>query len=162
MSKVLVAYFSPTGTTAKAAEGLAAAVGADLFEIVPETPYTRADLDWHDQSSRSSVEMSNEAARPVISSKVEDMDAYDTVFVGFPIWWYVEPRIIDTFLEAYDFSGKTIAPFATSGSSGIGDAPDRIRSLVPGARVDDGMMLNGTVGEAVLRNWALSLGIELQ
>lgn len=106
MVKALVAYFSPTGTTAQIAERIAEAAEADLFEIVPEQPYTEAELDWHDNSSRSSLEMADEAARPAIATKVEDMGSYEVVYVGFPIWWYVEPRIIDTFLESYDFAGK--------------------------------------------------------
>ncbi|MDO4400995.1 MAG: flavodoxin, partial [Coriobacteriia bacterium] len=108
MAKTLVAYFSASGTTAKVAKDLAAAVDGDLFEIAAAVPYTRADLNWNNSSSRSSIEMNDEAARPAIAGTVANMDAYDTVFMGFPVWWYVEPRIIDTFLEAYDFAGKTI------------------------------------------------------
>lgn len=115
MSRILVAYFSATGTTARAARGIAEALGADMYEIEPAQPYTSADLDWHDRKSRSSVEMDDETCRPAISGAACDVSAYDAVFVGFPVWWYVEPRIIDTFLESHDFSGKTIVPFATSG-----------------------------------------------
>jgi len=154
MGKTLVAYFSASGTTARVAKDLASAVGADLFEIAPQTPYTRADLNWRDKSSRSSVEMNDEASRPAISSTVADMPAYDTVFVGFPVWWYVEPRIIDTFLEAYDFSGKTIVPFATSGGSGVGGAAQHMQALVPGAKVVAGGLLNGRPSAAKLASWA--------
>ena len=120
MAKKLVAYFSASGVTAKVAKALAEVTGADLFEIQPVVPYTNADLDWMNKKSRSSVEMSDPASRPEIGNKVPDMDQYDTVFVGFPIWWYVAPTIINTFLESYDFSGKTVAAFATSGGSGMG------------------------------------------
>lgn len=126
MSSKLVAYFSASGTTARAAQNLARAIDADLFEIVPEQPYSSADLNWNNSSSRSSVEMNHDACRPGVSSMVDHMESYDTVFVGFPIWWYVEPRIIDTFLESYNFEGKTIVPFATSGGSGLGKAPQRM------------------------------------
>ena len=155
----LVAYFSATGTTARAAKTLAEAVGADLFEIVPEQPYSAADLDWRDKNSRSTHEMNDEACRPAVASRVGNMDAYDTVFVGFPIWWYVEPRIVDTFLEAHDFAGKTIVPFATSGGSGLGKAPQRMASLAPGATVLEGRPLNGNPGASELRAWAESLAV---
>lgn len=118
--KMLVAYFSASGVTAKAAKKLAEVAGADLFEIRPAVPYTSADLNWMDKKSRSSVEMNDPAFRPAIAGKMEGMEQYDVVFVGFPIWWYVAPTIINTFLESYDFSGKTIVPFATSGGSGMG------------------------------------------
>ncbi|MDO4808086.1 MAG: flavodoxin [Coriobacteriales bacterium] len=154
MSKALVAYFSASGTTAKVAKDLAAATGADLFEIMPEQPYTRADLNWNNSSSRSSVEMNNEACRPAIVGAVADMAAYDTVFIGFPVWWYVEPRIIDTFLEAYDFAGKTVVPFATSGGSGLGRASQRMQGLAPGAKVLEGGLLNGRHSKAELTGWA--------
>ena len=120
MKKALVAYFSASGVTAKAAETLAQAVNADLYEIQPEKPYTRADLDWTNRQSRSSVEMRDPDSRPAFFKRPLDLEAYDVVFVGFPIWWYVAPTIINTFLESYDFSGKTIVPFATSGGSGMG------------------------------------------
>lgn len=153
----LVAYFSATGTTARAATRLAQAIGADLFEIVPERPYSAADLNWNDKSSRSSVEMANESCRPAIASLVDNMDDYDTVYVGFPVWWYVEPRIVDTFLEAHDLAGKTVVPFATSGGSGLGRAPRRMAELAPGARVAEGRMLNGNPGLDELRDWVASL-----
>lgn len=120
MSKKLVAYFSASGVTERYAARLAKVTGAELFEIKPSVPYTNADLNWQNSNSRSSVEMKNPDSRPEIAEKFADMDSYDTVFVGFPIWWYVAPTIIDTFLESYDFSGKTVIPFATSGGSGMG------------------------------------------
>ncbi len=154
MSKVLVAYFSASGVTAKVAEGLAKEIGADLFEIEPETPYTNADLNWQDKKSRSTVEMNDRGCRPAIRSKVEDMAQYGVVFVGFPVWWYREPSIIDTFMEAYDFSGKTVVPFATSGGSPIGDAGKNMQALAPGAKVAAGKRLTtGTSGKA-LADWA--------
>ncbi len=154
MAKTLVAYFSASGTTAKVAKDLAAATSADLFEITPTQPYTRADLNWNDKGSRSSIEMNDETCRPAIAGTVNDMGAYDIVFVGFPVWWYVEPRIIDTFLEAYDFADKTIVPFATSGGSGLGRAPQRMRKLAPGASVLAGGILNGRPSKAKLAAWA--------
>ena len=153
----LVAYFSATGTTARVAKNLADAIGADLFEIAPEQPYSAADLDWRDKNSRSTHEMNDEACWPAIVSRMDNMDTCDTVFVGFPIWWYVEPRIVDTFLEAHDFAGKTIVPFATSGSSGLGKAPQRMATLAPGATVLEGRMLNGNPGAEELRAWAESI-----
>ena len=154
MAKTLVAYFSASGTTAKVAKDLAAATGADVFEIAPAQPYTRADLNWQDKKSRTTVEMNDESCRPAIADEVAGMAAYDTVFVGFPVWWYVEPRIIDTFLEGYDFSGKTVVPFATSGGSGLGRAPQRMQALVPGANVLAGGLLNGRPSQAELAAWA--------
>ena len=150
MVKALVAYFSPTGTTAQIAERIAEAAEADLFEIVPEQPYTEAELDWHDNSSRSSLEMADEAARPAIATKVEDMGSYEVVYVGFPIWWYVEPRIIDTFLESYDFAGKRIVPFATSGGSGMGQAPEHKQQLRPDAKAKGARKFRPT---AILYQW---------
>ena len=156
MGKTLVAYFSATGTTERAAKALAEAAGADLFRIEPEVPYTSADLNWQDKQSRSSVEMNNERARPTIVSTVSNMGDYDTVFVGFPVWWYVEPRIVDTFLESADFAGKTIVPFATSGGSGTGRAAEHMQQSVPGAKVQAGMLLNGSLNPTSLRDWAMA------
>ena len=153
MANTLVAYFSASGTTERVAKELAAAAGADLFEIVPVERYTSADLNWNDKRSRSSVEMNDESSRPAIAGEVQNMAGYDTVFVGFPVWWYVEPRIIDTFLEAYDFSGKTVVPFATSGGSGLGRAPERMQALAPGAEVLPGRLLNGRPRAAELKAW---------
>ena len=153
MAKALVAYFSASGTTKRLAGSLAKATGADLFEIVPAVPYTKADLNWRNKQSRSSVEMGDRSSRPAISSKVANMDSYDVVFVGFPIWWYREPSIVDTFIESYDFTGKTIVPFATSGSSGIGDSGENIQALAPGAKVDAGKRF-GSVFVGDLKGWA--------
>lgn len=157
MSTTLVAYFSATGTTARAAHAIADAIGADLYEIAPAEPYTSADLNWNDRASRSSREMNDESCRPAIAGTVENMDAYDTVFVGFPVWWYVEPRIIDTFLESYDFAGKTVVPFATSGGSGLGRAPQRMQQIATGSTVTGGKLLNGRQSADALRAWAESL-----
>lgn len=154
MGKTLVAYFSASGTTKKVARDLSDAIGADLFEIVPQAPYTADDLNWNDRRSRSSVEMNDESARPAIANTVADMAAYDTVYVGFPVWWYVEPRIIDTFLESYDFSGMVIVPFATSGGSGLGKAPQRMQMLAKGAQVKKGGVLNGHPSKQQLKRWA--------
>ena len=130
--KTLIAYFSASGVTARVAREMAQAVDADLYEIRPEQPYTSADLDWMDKRSRSTLEMNDPASRPAIAQAVENMAQYDTVLVGFPIWWYVEPRIVDTFLESYDFSGKTVIPFATSGGSGIGKRKRACAPTAPG------------------------------
>lgn len=154
MSKVLVAYFSAGGTTKKLASDLAEVTGADLFEIVPETPYSDRDLNWQNSKSRSSVEMNDRSCRPAIASVVADMVQYDIVFLGFPIWWYREPSIIDTFAEAYDFTGKTIVPFATSGSSGIGDSGKNIEALMKGAKVEKGARFSTGVSAEELRTWA--------
>ncbi len=153
MGNVLVAYFSASGVTAGVAKKLADAAGADLYEIAPEQVYTKADLNWMDKESRSSVEMNDRSARPGIATKVENMDQYDTVFVGFPVWWYREPSIIDTFMEAYDFGGKTVVPFCTSGSSGIGDTYKNLQELAPGATVVEGKRLASGVSESDLSAW---------
>jgi flavodoxin len=121
MSKTLVAYFSCSGVTEQLAKTLASVVGGDLYQIKPAIPYTTADLNWRDSNARSTIEMKDKKSRPAIEGKVNRMEEYDTIFIGFPIWWYVAPTIINTFLESYDFSGKTVIPFATSGSSGMGD-----------------------------------------
>ena len=142
--KILVAYFSCSGVTVKAAKRLAEAAGADLYEIKPETPYTRDDLNWMNKKSRSSVEMNDPASRPAIAGKIENMDEYDVVFVGFPIWWYVAPTIINTFLESYDLSGKTIVPFATSGGSGISKAEKSLQAHCPAATWKRGQLLNSS------------------
>ena len=142
MNKTLVAYFSASGVTARAAREIAEAVGADLYEICPAEPYTDADLKWTDKKSRSTVEMNDTACRPAIAEPVANMEQYDTVFLGFPIWWYVEPRIVDTFLESYDFSGKTVTPFATSGGSGIGKAEKSLQQHCPKASWKRGKLVN--------------------
>ncbi len=153
MSKKLVAYFSASGVTKTAAERLAKAAGADLFEIKPAVPYTRADLDWTNKKSRSSIEMSDPTSRPQIAERLSNMEDYDTVFIGFPIWWYVAPTIINTFVESYDFSGKTIVPFATSGGSGMGRTSEVLKSLCStSAKWENGKMLN-RISEKELLNW---------
>lgn len=153
MSKKLVAYFSASGVTKSYAEKLAKAADADLFEIKPEVPYTKADLDWMDKNSRSTVEMKNQDSRPEIAEKLKDMEKYDTVFLGFPIWWYVAPTIVDTFLESYDFSNKTIIPFATSGGSGMGKTSDILRKVCPDADIKNGKVINN-MSESTLADWA--------
>lgn len=152
MSKKLVAFFSASGVTKAAAERLAKTAGADLFEIKPAVPYTRADLDWTNKKSRSSVEMNDQTSRPEIAETLSYMGNYDTVFIGFPIWWYVAPTIINTFVESYDFSGKTIVPFATSGGSGMGKTVEVLKTLCPTANWEKGKMLN-RVSEKELENW---------
>ena len=153
MRKVLVAYFSASGVTKKVAENLAKAAGADLFEIVPDQIYTNADLNWQDKQSRSSVEMKDRNSRPAISSKVENISQYSHVFIGFPVWWYREPSIIDTFIESYDWVGITVIPFCTSGGSGLGDAGKNMQSLGKGAKVIEGKRLSGNASEAELKAW---------
>ena len=157
MSKTLVAYFSASGVTAKVAKKLAAAVGADLFEIQPEKLYTDDDLNWQNSRSRSSVEMNDRSCRPAIASVVENMAQYDCVFVGFPVWWYREPSIIDTFMEAYDFSGKKVVPFCTSGGSGLGDSAQNMQKLASGATVVNGKRFSPGVSEGELKSWAESV-----
>ena len=160
MSKVLVAYFSASGVTAKTAAELARVENADLYEIKPETPYTAADLDWRDAASRSTVEMKDPDCRPPVAEKVADMAQYGVVFVGFPIWWGREPSVVDTFLTGYSFAGKTIIPFCTSGGSGRGKTADRIRSLVgDGAKIEEGRRLGGEISEADLKLWTEGLGL---
>ena len=153
MGKNLVAYFSASGVTKGVAEKLAKAAGAELFEIVPEQPYTDEDLNWNNKQSRSSVEMNDRSCRPGISTTVSDMGQYDCIFLGFPVWWYREPSIIDTFLEAYDFSGKTIVPFCTSGGSGLGETAGNMRSLAKEADVRDGKRFSSGVSEEELETW---------
>lgn len=151
-SKVLVAYFSASGVTARAAREIAAATGGELFEIAPALPYSRADLDWTDKNSRSSVEMNDEGCRPAMKSALPDPSGFDRIFIGFPIWWYVEPRIIDTFLESVDLTGKEVVAFATSGGRGIAGAERRMKALCPAAKWQKGKLVNRGAGE-----WAASL-----
>ena len=155
-SKTLVAYFSATGTTARAARRLAESVGADLYEIRPAVPYTRADLNWSDSKSRSTLEAHDAACRPAIAGEPVDLSGYATVFVGFPIWWYTAPRIIHSFLESHDFAGKRVVPFATSGGSGLGRTAEALRASCPGAEVLPGRLLNGGFSDGELRKWAES------
>lgn len=154
MSKQLVAYFSASGTTARVAKDLARAAGADLYEISPDTPYTRADLNWQDKNSRSSLEMRDKNSRPALADRDANIAQYDTIFVGFPIWWYVAPTIINSFLEAYDFSGKKIVLFATSGGSGFGKAVAGLQPSAPDAEIVEGALLNGRPNEAKLKAFA--------
>lgn len=158
MSKKLVAYFSASGVTEKMAKTLAEVTGADLFEIQPAVPYTTADLDWMNKKSRSSVEMSNPDSRPEIGNKIPNMGQYDTVFVGFPIWWYVAPTIINTFLESYDFTGKKIATFATSGGSGMGKTDSILKKCAPNADWKEGKRF-GSADKNALKAWAESQGM---
>lgn len=151
----LVAYFSASGTTARAAKALAKAAGADLYEIRPAVPYTRADLNWTDRSSRSSVEMNDRHFRPALADpKIPiSIDKYDVIFLGFPIWWSAAPTIINTFLESGDFTGKTIILFATSGGSGLGQSAANLRPSAPGADIVNGKVLNGRLSEESLISW---------
>lgn len=142
MGKKLVAYFSASGTTRKTAEMIAESAGADLYEIAPKVPYTREDLDWMNKKSRSSVEMSDKKLRPELDDSNAHIENYDEIVLGFPIWWYVAPTIINTFLEKYDFTGKKITLFATSGGSGFGNTIKELQSSAPGAELVEGGLLN--------------------
>lgn len=157
MSRKLVAYFSASGVTAKVAERLSEAIGADLYEIEPQVAYTKADLDWMDKKSRSTIEMNDPASRPAISTKRDNMEVYDTIFVGFPIWWYVAPTIINTFLESYNLTGKTIIPFATSGGSGMGKTNEKLMPSCPGAKLLEGKVLASNIKIAELNAWVENL-----
>lgn len=151
--KILVAYFSCTGTTKSAAQKLAQAMDADLYEIQPAKPYTSADLNWNNKNSRSSVEMKDKSSRPAIASKVAGMGQYETVFVGFPIWWDLAPTIINTFLESYDFKGKSVVPFATSGGSSLTNSEKALRKAYPQMEWKTGKLLNGRVDKSSLAEW---------
>lgn len=154
MSKKLVAYFSASGVTANAAKMVAEAAKADLFEIKPAVPYTKDDLNWMNKQSRSSVEMNDKNSRPEIAEKCENMSDYDTIYLGFPIWWYVAPTIINTFLESYDFSGKTIILFATSGGSGFGRTVDNLKNSVSDSSIiKEGKILNGIHSVSDIESW---------
>ena len=153
-SKMLVAYFSASGTTAHVAKELAQAADADLYEIRPQVPYTKDDLNWMDKKSRSSVEMNDKSSRPELADRDADIAAYDTILLGFPIWWYVAPTIINSFLESYDFSGKKIILFATSGGSGFGKSVDGLKTSVSAdTTIIEGKILNGKQSEDSLRTW---------
>ena len=154
MSKKLVAYFSASGVTAKVAERLSESIGADLHEITPKVRYTNADLDWRDKTSRSSIEMSNPASRPEIERIRDNMQDYDTIYLGFPIWWYIAPTIINTFLESYDLTGKTIVPFATSGGSGMGKTNEMLLPSCPGAHLAEGCVFEADISKQELVSWA--------
>ena len=154
MSKKLVAYFSASGVTASLAKNLAAAIGADLFEIEPVIRYGKADLDWTNKKSRSSVEMNDKSSRPAVEKKLGNMSEYDEVFVGFPIWWYIAPTIVNTFLEGYDLAGKTIIPFATSGGSGMGETNEYLANSCKGAKLVEGKVLRRNACADELKKWA--------
>ena len=156
-NKILVAYFSATGTTARAAEKLADVTNGELYAIVPARSYTSADLDWNDKRSRSSVEMNDPSSRPELADYHANIAGYDRIFLGFPIWWYTAPTIVRSFLESYDFSGKTIVPFATSGGSGMGNTNEKLAPSCPGAILMKGKMLNGLLSQEELKAWAKSL-----
>ena len=160
MSRILVAYFSASGVTAKVAEMLADAVGADIYEIQPAVPYTKADLNWMDKKSRSSIEMNDKTIRPAIANKNARIGQYETVFLGFPIWWYVAPTIINTFLESYDFSGKKVILFATSGGSKFGKTVEELKVSVPtSCEIVEGKLLNGKQTIPTIRAWTETLKI---
>lgn len=156
MSKTLVAFFSASGNTKRVAEKLAAAIDSDLYEIKPAVPYTSADLNWRDRHSRSSVEMNDPSSRPELTDYHANIAGYDRIFLGFPIWWYTAPTVVRSFLESYDFTGKTIILFATSGGSGLGKTAKELASSCPGAAIEDGRLLNGNPAEAALKQWAES------
>ena len=158
MSRILVTYFSASGVTAALAKTLAETIGADLSEIRPAVPYTKADLDWRDSASRSTLEMRDPASRPAIEEPDADPAAYDVIFVGFPIWWYQAPTIINTYLEKYDLAGKTIVPFATSGSSGMGSTNEKLRPSCPDSRLLEGRVLRRPTA-AELTAWVESLAL---
>ena len=153
-AKTLIAFFSASGTTARAASALAAAVGGDIYEIRPTVPYSGRDLNWQDKGSRSSLEMNDSSYRPGLADHDANIASYDRIFLGFPIWWYTAPRIIQTFLESYDFNGKTIILFATSGGSGLGKTAKTLASSCPGAMIKDGRVLNGGLSRDSLKSWA--------
>ncbi len=155
--KYLVTYFSASGTTAKVAKRLADAIDAPLYEIRPEVPYTSADLNWMNKKSRSTIEMSDPDCRPALADNNAPVADTDIIFVGYPVWWYREPSIIDSFLDAYDFTGKKIVPFATSGGSGIGtEAPARMKKIT-GAEVDAGKRFRANTNSNALKTWAESI-----
>lgn len=161
MSKTLVAYFSASGTTARTAKTLAEAAGADLYEIKPAVPYTSADLNWQDKNSRSSVEMRDKSSRPALADTNANIGGYDTVLLGFPIWWYVAPTIINTFLESYDFSGKKIVLFATSGGSGFGNTAAGLRpSVSADTELTEGRLFNGGVSAETAMDWVNGLALD--
>jgi len=160
--KVLVAYFSATGTTKGAAEHIANGLRADLYEIVPEEPYTDADLNYNDDDSRTTIEMNDPDARPAISGSVENMEQYDIVFIGYPIWWGEAPKIVSTFVESYDFSGKTIVPFCTSGSSGIGSSAANLEGLTSDARWLSGKRLSGSDSQDTVMEWVNRFGLSFE
>ena len=160
MNKTLVAFFSVSGTTKKVANKLASVLKADLHEILPEKPYSKDDLDWTNENSRTTVEMKKDKSiRPAIANKVSNMEEYNVIYVGFPIWWYVAPTIINTFLEQYDLKNKKIIPFATSGGSGMGETNNELKPSCIGAQLLDGKRFSQDVSESELKNWVNSLNL---
>ena len=153
MKKTLIAYFSASGVTKNVAENMARATGAELFEIEPAVKYTRADLNWMDKKSRSTLEMQDRSCRPPMARSV-DVSPYEVVLVGFPVWWYREPSIIDSFMESADFAGKTVVPFCTSGGSGLGDSAENMQALAPGAKVVNGRRFSASTSADELKKWA--------
>lgn len=152
-SKNLVVYFSATGTTKALAETIAETTDADIFEIVPEEPYTNDDLNYNNDNCRANLEMNDENARPAIAESIENIDEYDTIYIGYPIWWGTMPRIINTFLDTYDLSGKTIMPFCTSGGSGVGTSVSAIRNSCPNADVKDGFRGSASTTNTQIEEW---------
>ncbi len=161
-SKILVAYFSAANTTEGVAEHIANGLNADIYEIVPETPYTDADLNYNDDNSRTTIEMNDPDSRPAISGSVENMEQYDIVFIGYPIWWGEAPRIVSTFMESYDFSGKTIVPFCTSGGSGMGSSASNLEELTSGAEWLKGKRLNGGDSQDTVMEWVNGLDLDIE
>lgn len=159
MSKKLVAYFSASGSTRKVANNLAEAIGADIYEIKPAVPYTDNDLNWNNSNSRSSVEMQDKASRPELADKNADIAGHDVIFVGFPIWWYVAPHIVNSFLESYDFGGKTVVLFATSGGSGFGETVKNLKPSSPDAKFVEGKLFRSNTDKNTLADWANSLNL---
>lgn len=154
MKKTLVTYFSASGVTAELAKRLAKVANSDIYEIKPQISYTDADLNWMDKNSRSSVEMKDLSCRPAIANAMPDVQKYEVVFVGFPVWWYREPSIIDTFMEKCKWNGQKVVPFATSGGSGIGNSGENMQKLAPAAKVEKGDKLSANASETTLTNWA--------
>ena len=161
-TRILIAYFSATNTTEGVAETIADSLSADIYEITPAEPYTDADLDYHDDNSRSTIEMNDNSVRPVIAGSVEDMEQYDIVFIGYPIWWGEAPRILSTFVESYDFTGKTIVPFCTSGGSGVGSSATNLEALTDGAIWLPGTRLNGGSSHETIVDWVNGLGLNIE
>lgn len=152
-SKILVAFFSASGNTAELTENLSKAIGADIYEIKPKVDYTSADLDWHNENSRSSVEMKDENSRPEIATKVENFAQYETIIIAYPIWWNLEPRIVDTFLESYDFSGKVLIPICTSGGGGIENSESHLKKICPAATWKSGQKFSPRAAQSELKSW---------
>lgn len=160
-TEILVAYFSATNTTKGVANTIAGCLNADMYEITPENPYSSADLDYHNDKSRSTIEMNDPNSRPAISGSVENMEQYDIVFIGYPIWWAEAPRILCTFVESYDFSGKTVVPFCTSGGSGVGSSAKNLEKLTSGATWLSGTRLNGSASQDSITEWINGLGLNI-